>query len=65
MQVAQGNLNMSGEAYTEWTQDAYAWDFIATTLGLTITGDYVAPVPVVEEEVVSEEEAPAEEVIAE
>jgi hypothetical protein len=44
-QVAQGNLNMSGEAYTEWTQDAYAWDWIAEQLNLTITGEYVPPVP--------------------
>ena len=44
MQVAQGNLSMTGEAYTEWTQDAYAWDWIAEQLNLTITGEYVPPV---------------------
>jgi hypothetical protein len=42
--VAQGNLTMTGEAYTQWTVDSYAWDWIATELNLTITGDYVAPV---------------------
>jgi hypothetical protein len=42
-QLAQGNLTMSGEAYTDWTVDNYAWDWIAEQLNLTITGDY-APV---------------------
>ena len=50
-QVAQGNLTMTGEAYTDWSQDSYAWDWIAEQLNLTITGDYVPPVPVVEEPV--------------
>jgi hypothetical protein len=44
-QLSQGNLSMSGEAYTEWTIDSYAWDYIAEQLNLTITGDYVPPVP--------------------
>ena len=43
-QLAQGNLTMSGEAYTDWTVDNYAWDWIAEQLNLVITGDYVAPV---------------------
>ena len=63
-QLAQGNVSMSGEDYAAWQEDAAAWDFIASTLGLTITGDYVAPVPVVEEAPV-EEESTEEEVIAE
>jgi hypothetical protein len=42
--VAQGNLTMSGEAYQQWTVDQYAWDWIATELNLTITGDYVPTV---------------------
>ena len=48
--LSQGNLTMSGEAYAEWTIDEYAWDWIATQLNLTITGDYVPPVsePIVE-----------------
>ena len=49
--VAQGNLIMTGEAYTQWTVDSYAWDWIATQLNLTITGDYVPPVPEVVAEV--------------
>jgi len=44
-QVAQGNLNMSGEAYAQWEIDSYAWDWVAAQLNLTITGDYVPPVP--------------------
>jgi hypothetical protein len=33
--------------------DSYAWDWIAATdqLNLTITGDYVPPVPVIEEKI--------------
>jgi hypothetical protein len=55
--VAQGNLTMTGEAYTQWQQDSYAWDWIATQLNLTIVGDYVPPVvePIVETPIVSEE----------
>jgi hypothetical protein len=49
--VAEGNLTMTGEAYTQWTVDSYAWDWIAEQLNLTITGDYVPPVPEVVEEV--------------
>ena len=59
IQVAQGNLNMTGEAYTQWTVDSYAWDWVAAQLNLTITGDYVAPIipeptpePIVEEAIV-------------
>jgi hypothetical protein len=46
--VAQGNLTMSGDAYTAWgNDDEYAWNFAASTdqLNLTIIGDYVPPVP--------------------
>ena len=50
--VAEGNLTMTGEAYTQWTVDQYAWDFIAKELNLTIIGDYVPPVV---EEVVNDE----------
>jgi hypothetical protein len=44
-QVAQGNLSMTGEAYAQWEIDSYAWDWVAAQLNLTITGDYVPPVP--------------------
>ena len=44
-QVAQGNLTMTGEAYEQWQLDSYAWTWVAAQLNLTITGDYVPPVP--------------------
>ena len=58
--VAQGNLTMTGEAYTQWTTDNIAWDWIAEQLNLTIVGDYVAPVVETPSEVVEPilEEAP-------
>jgi len=58
--VAQGNLTMTGEAYTQWTVDSYAWDWIAEQLNLTIVGDYVPPVVETPSEVVEPilEEAP-------
>lgn len=47
--LVDGSLTMTGEAYTQWTVDQYAWDWIATQLNLTIIGDYVEPELVVEE----------------
>lgn len=44
IQLAGGNLTMSGEVYEQWTVDSYAWDWIAEQLNLTIIGDYVKPV---------------------
>ena len=44
LQVTQGNLSMTGEAYTKWEADSYAWDWVAEQLNLTITGDYIPPV---------------------
>ncbi len=43
--LQDGNLTMTGEAYAKWEVDSYAWDWIAAQLNLTITGDYVPPVP--------------------
>lgn len=43
--LAQGQLIMTGDAYTQWQTDNYAWDWVAEQLNLTITGDYVPPVP--------------------
>lgn len=54
-QLAQGNVTMDGADYEAWQEDTAAWEFIASKLNLTITGDYVAPVPVVEEVIVNEE----------
>lgn len=47
--LAQGNLVMNGEDYQLWDSDEFAWDFIADQLSLVITGDYVAPEPIIEE----------------
>lgn len=54
-QLAQGNLTMSGEAYADWSVDSYAWDWIAAQLNLTITGDYIPPVPPEPTPIVTEE----------
>lgn len=43
--LSQGQLIMTGEAYTQWTIDSYAWDWIAEQLNLVITGDWIPPVP--------------------
>lgn len=43
-QLVTGNLVMTGEAYTQWEVDSYAWDWVASQLNLTITGDYVPPI---------------------
>lgn len=43
--VAQGNLTMSGADYQSWEQNTFAWDWIASVLKLTITGDYIPPTP--------------------
>ena len=42
--LTSGNLIMTGADYTAYESNQYAWDWIATQLGTTITGDYVAPV---------------------
>jgi hypothetical protein len=44
-QLAQGNLTMTGEDYQTWQTNEYAYDWVAEQLNLTITGDYVPPVP--------------------
>ena len=51
-QLSQGNLTMTGQDYADWQTNSYAYDWIATQIDVTITGDYVPSVPpVVEEEV--------------
>jgi len=44
-QLSQGNLSMTGEAYQGWQTNEYAYDWVAAQLNLTITGDYLPPVP--------------------
>ena len=45
--LVNGTINMIGIDYATYntTNDAnaYAWEWIASTLGLTITGDYIPP----------------------
>jgi hypothetical protein len=43
-QVNSGILKMEGQAYQDWDQDAFAWDWVAAQLNLTITGEYI-PTP--------------------
>ena len=62
-QLTQGNLSMTGDAYTQWTTDGYAWDWIAEQLNLTITGEYVPPVTVVEETIIEETIAPTDPIV--
>ncbi len=57
--INSNNVFMPTEQYLQWNQDEFAWDFVASALNLVITGDYVAPQPIVEEPIV--EAAPIEE----
>jgi hypothetical protein len=57
--INSNNVFMPTEQYLQWDQDEFAWDFVASALNLVITGDYVAPQPIVEEPIV--EAAPIEE----
>lgn len=41
--IAEGNLTMTGETYQNWSDNNQAWDFIAQSLGVVITGDVVEP----------------------
>lgn len=45
VQVNYGNICMSGQDYQDWDQDSFAWDWVANSLNLTITGEYVPPMP--------------------
>jgi hypothetical protein len=42
--LTQGNLSMTGQDYEDWVIDNDAWLYIAKSLNLVITGDYVAPI---------------------
>lgn len=41
--LSSGLLFMDSEVYSTWNQDDVAWDFVANSLNLTITGDYTPP----------------------
>ncbi len=59
--IAYGNVYMPTEEYLQWSQDEFAWDFVASSLNLVITGDYVAPQPVEEIKPIIEEAPISEE----
>jgi hypothetical protein len=42
-QLSQGNLTMTGDVYSAWETNDYAYDWIATQIDVTITGEYVPP----------------------
>jgi len=45
--LVNGTINMSGNDYITYNSSSnandYAWQWIATTLNVTITGDYIPP----------------------
>lgn len=50
-QLQQGNLTMTGADYDNWATNDYAYNWVATQIDVTITGDYVTSA---EETVVNE-----------
>jgi len=56
--LVNGNVDMNGADYVSYNSatdaNVYAWDWLAAKLKLTITGDYVAPVPPQSEPIVEE-----------
>ena len=43
--VVSGTIIMDGQTYLDWDTNDYAYNWIAQELKLTITGDYIPPVP--------------------
>lgn len=39
--LQQGNLTMTGEVYDNWATNDYAYNWVATEIDVTITGDFV------------------------
>ena len=67
-QLQQGNLTMTGEDYLGWVTNDYAYNWVATQIDVTITGDYVPPVVepiVVETATVAESPIVSAEIITE
>jgi hypothetical protein len=52
--VNNGIVGIYGQDYINYQTNQYAWDYIATQLNLTITGDYVPPAPIEPEPIVEE-----------
>jgi hypothetical protein len=53
-QLSQGNLTMEGQDYADWVTNDYAYNWVADQIDVTITGDYVPPVPPQAEPIVEE-----------
>jgi hypothetical protein len=53
-QLSQGNLTMEGQDYADWVTNDYAYNWVAEQIDVTITGDYVPPVPPQPEPIVEE-----------
>jgi hypothetical protein len=53
-QLSQGNLTMEGQDYADWVTNEYAYNWVAEQIDVTITGDYVPPVPPQPEPIVEE-----------
>ena len=45
-QLTNGNLYMTGTAYTNYETNQDAWNWIAQSLNVTVTGDYIPPAPI-------------------
>jgi hypothetical protein len=43
--LSQGGLTMNGTDYQNWQTNDFAYDWVASKLKLTITGEYVPPTP--------------------
>jgi hypothetical protein len=41
--LTSGLVEITGKDYDNYQTNPYAWDYIAKTLGLTITGEYIPP----------------------
>lgn len=52
--VTSGSIYMNPDIYQTWEQDDIAWDFVANSLNLIITGNYIAPQPPIVQEPVIE-----------
>ena len=45
-QLTNGNLFMTGIDYTNYETNQDAWNWIAKSLNVTVTGDYIPPAPI-------------------
>jgi hypothetical protein len=45
MPVVINSLTITGQDYLDWDTNDYAYNWIAAQLNLTITGEYVPPIP--------------------